>query len=230
MAPPTATAAPAATPTPSASPAATGSTPWRLAQSFVMDEGWAAVIGAAAGLAGAALGAIGGYFSGRAQARGTVEGVQLQLAGQRADALWQAEIDACALFMDVSNRASLKLEQLRTITRLEHEGEQQVLLRIYGLDSRDQLVGQLGVLQDECILRETALLLRVPSADADTVQGVGEALTLAIGSMLRWCAARINQADDEADQRRDAEAKLATYRQLLTQFRITTQRRFQRRA
>jgi hypothetical protein len=158
-----------------------------------MDEGWAAVVGAAAGLVGAALGAISGYVGGRAQARGTVEGVQLQLSGQRAEALWQAEIDACAHFVDACNRALFKLGQLLAIAELDHEQVQQ--LGIYGIGSRDQLLRELRDLQDVCTLREVELLLRMPSTEAESARAVGHALTLAADSMLRWCAARAGQTE-----------------------------------
>jgi hypothetical protein len=52
---------------------------------------------------------------------GTVEGVRLQLSGQRADALWQTEVDACALSVDVGNRALFKLGQLLAVAKLGSE-------------------------------------------------------------------------------------------------------------
>jgi hypothetical protein len=189
-------------------------------------EAWAAVVSAAAGLVGAALGAIGGYVSGRAQARGTVEGVQLQLSGQRTETLWQAEIDACAQFVDACNRALFKLVQLLAVAELDHEQEQQ--LSIYGIGSRDQILRELRDLQDECTLREVALLLRMPSTEAESARAVGHALTLASNGVHLWCAARVGQTEDEAGRHRDAREGLATYRQLLKQFTITAQQRFSR--
>ncbi|WP_217251918.1 hypothetical protein [Streptomyces sp. AC602_WCS936] len=189
-----------------------------------MSEGWVAVVSAAAGLVGAALGAIGGYFSGRAQARGTVEGVQLQLSGQQAEALWQAEIDACAQFVDACNRALFKLGQLLGVAGLDHEQEQQ--LSVYGIGSRDQLLRELRDLQDECTLREVTLLLRMPTTEAESARAVGHALTLAANGLHLWCAARAGQTEDEPDRRRDAHQGIVTYRQVLKQFTITAQQRF----
>ncbi|MET7701357.1 hypothetical protein [Streptomyces sp. NPDC005485] len=177
-----------------------------------------------AGLVGAVLGAIGGYVSGRAQARGTVEGVQLQLSGQRAEALWQAEIDACALFVDACNRALFKLGQVLAFGGLEPDQEAQ--LGVYGIGPRDQLVRELREIQDECALREVALRLRMPSASAKSARAVGHALTAAADSMLRWCAARVGRTENEPDWRRDAAAKAAAYRQLLDQFTTAEQQRF----
>lgn len=135
-----------------------------MAHCLAIDEGWATVVGTAAGLVSAALGAVCGYANGRAQARGTVEGVQLQLSGQRADVLWQAEVDACALFVDAGNRALFKLGQLLAVAELDAGQEQQ--LNIFGIGSRDQLLRELRDIQDECQLREVALRLRMPSTSA----------------------------------------------------------------
>lgn len=189
-----------------------------------MDEGWATVIGAAIGLAGAAIGAVGGYVGGRAQARGTVEGVQLQLSGQRSETLWQAEIDACAQFVDACNRALFKLVQLLAVAELDREQVQQ--LSIYGIGSRDQILRELRDIQNECTLREVALFLRLPTTEAESARAVGQALHMASNGVHLWCAARIGRREDEADRHREAREGLATYRQLLKQFTITAQQRF----
>ncbi|MGI5192264.1 hypothetical protein ACQEVY_01185 [Streptomyces sp. CA-288835] len=197
----------------------------RLAQSIAMDEGWATVVGAAAGLVGAALGAIGGYVSGRAQARGTVEGVQLQLSGQRAEALWQAEIDACAQFVDACNRALIKFRQLLAVAEFDHDQEE-ALLHSYGVDSRHQLLRELLEVEDECTLREVALLLRMPTSMADSARAVGNARNEAAGTTRQWHGARLDRADDEPDCHRVAFARVTTYGQLLNQFTSTAQQHF----
>ncbi|MEU2713873.1 hypothetical protein [Streptomyces sp. NPDC007205] len=189
-----------------------------------MNDGWAAVVAAAIGLVGAALGAVGGYVSGRAQARSTVQGVQLQLSGQRADALWQAELDACALFVDACNRALYKLGQVVAVSVLEADQAEQ--LSVFGIGSRDELLRELRGIQDECALREVALRLRMPSAMAVSARGVGHALTTATDGVYRWSAARAINAENEQDRNRDAQAKVANYRQLLNQFTIDAQERY----
>lgn len=193
--------------------------PAKVTQSVAMDEGWAAVISAAAGLAGAALGAIGGYVSGRAQARATVEGVQLQLSGQRADALWQAEIDACALFLDACNQALFKQAHLLALRQQNSEERQR--------ERADQLMIELQEISKEVTLREIALLLRMPSTEAERAAAVVTALSDAAESVLRWLSVARNGGQAESEQEYgDAKAKMATYGRLLRQFTVTAQQRF----
>jgi hypothetical protein len=190
-----------------------------------MDEGWAAIVSAAAGLIGAALGAVGGYLGGRAQARGTIEGVRLQLSGQRADALWQAEVDACAAFVDVCNRAMFKASQVVAIA--DFSPEQVERLRIYGVSSRDQLLTDLTSLEDECILRRAALLLRVPSPLAEEAADVGTALAEAAQGIYRWCGALSgDRVDDAAEWQQEALMRVAMYAQILRKFSTDAQKRY----
>ncbi|MGW0838874.1 hypothetical protein ACWD26_01680 [Streptomyces sp. NPDC002787] len=82
-----------------------------------MDQGNAAVWAAGIGVIGTTIGAIGGYLAGRAQGKATVEGVKLQLSGQREDALWQAEVDAFAALVDGFNEGRMQIGKTLT-TRL----------------------------------------------------------------------------------------------------------------
>jgi hypothetical protein len=189
-----------------------------------MDEGWTAVVSAGAGLVGAALGMIGGYIGGRAQARGTVEGVQLQLSGQRAEAARQAELDACAMFVDACNRGLLKLSHLRSIAELDDDQVQ--TLSVYGVGSRDEMFRELREIQDECLLRQTTLFLRAPVAFAHEAVAVRQAFAMTADGMMRWGAARAGRTEDEPEWRREALTRLSRYGQLLTQFSTDAQKRY----
>jgi hypothetical protein len=161
------------------------------------------------------LGAIGGYLSGRAQAPGTVEGVRLQLSEQRTEALWQAKTDACAQFVDAWHHA---LFDSRCI---------------YGTGSHDQLLKELPDLQDECALSEdecalseVALLLQMPSTEAESARAVDQSLTFGCQRGAPTVCSTCSQTDDEADRHREADESLATCRQLLRAFTAAAQQRF----
>ncbi|WP_369273859.1 hypothetical protein AB5J55_31555 [Streptomyces sp. R11] len=189
-----------------------------------MDEGWAAVSAAAIGVVGTVLGAIFGYLGGRAQARGTVEGVELNLSGQRADALRRAEVDACALFVDACNRALLKLSHVRSIAELD--GDQVHMLSMYGVGCRDDLLRELRDIQDECLLQQTTLFLRAPAAFALEAIAVRQSLATATDGMYRWLAARAGRTENEQEWRGEALARLSRYGQMLTKFSTDAQMRY----
>ncbi|MER5537403.1 hypothetical protein [Streptomyces mirabilis] len=189
-----------------------------------MDQTWAVMLGAGISIVSAALGAIGGYAGGRAQARGTVEGVELQLAGQRADALWQIEVDACTLYIDRCNQALFKIGQVAAIGGLE--ANQAETLAVYGIESRDEILGSLRSLQDECMLQEIALGLRLPPALAEGAKGVREALTSSTDALYRWCAARAGGTADEAERWRDLMDRTTVLRRGVGQFTSDAQTRF----
>ncbi|MFI6606862.1 hypothetical protein [Streptomyces sp. NPDC050507] len=64
-----------------------------------MDQGDAAVWAAAITGGVGAIGAVCAYAAGKAQARGMIEGVRLQLRGEREAAVWSSQRDAFAGFL-----------------------------------------------------------------------------------------------------------------------------------
>ncbi|MCX4988436.1 hypothetical protein [Streptomyces sp. NBC_00568] len=189
-----------------------------------MDQTWAVALGAIISIVSAALGAVGGYAGGKAQARGTVEGVELQLAGQRADALWQMEVDACTLYIDRCNQALFKIGQVVSIGQLE--ASQAETLAVYGIESRDEIIRSLRGLQDECMLQEVALGLRLPSALAEGAKGVRESLTSTTDALYRWCAARAGRTPDEAERWQDLIDRTTAFRRGVGRFTSDAQARF----
>jgi hypothetical protein len=167
---------------------------------------------------GTALGAIFGYLGGRAPTQGTVEGVQLQLAGQRAEAAWQAEVDACASFVDASNRALIKLGRAQGVAGLGPE---------YIQTSLDDLLEELREIQNECLLREAALLFRVPSTLTRKAKAMSHALSAASEGMHQWCAVRAGRTEGDVDQRsREALARNTLYGHRLAEFIADAQKRY----
>ncbi|MGW7610304.1 hypothetical protein ACWGKW_24095 [Streptomyces sp. NPDC054766] len=142
--------------------------------------------------------------------------MELQLAGQRADALWQMEVDACTLYIDRCNQALFKIGQVAAVGRLE--ANQAETLAVYGIGSRDEILGSLRSLQDECMLQEIALSLRLPPALAEGAKGVREALTSTTDALYRCGAARAGGTADEAERWRDLMDRTTALRQGVGQF------------
>ncbi|MEH0426617.1 hypothetical protein QBB34_09840 [Streptomyces stelliscabiei] len=193
-----------------------------------MDQGDAAVWAAGISIIGASIGAVGGYFAGRAQGRATVQGVRLQLSGQREDALWQAEIDAFAALVDGFNEARMQIG--KTLTLLDASSRELRYMAPHGFGSRDDAFVAMMHCVTRCVSLENALRLRtaVPYADAATeVRKALQAVTDAVGA---YASARLDRGRraDRAALRQTAYERMDVYRAALDAFVRTAQARFAR--
>jgi hypothetical protein len=185
-----------------------------------------ALLGAVISIASAAVGAVGGYVGGKAQARGTVDGVRLQLSAQRLDALWEREVEVCTLYVDQCNQALFRIGQVIAIGQLS--SDQADSLSVYGIGSRDEGLRNLRAAQDECMLREAALRILVPNDLAEHARAVGSSLTATAHALHWWCAARAVQAADQDEKWQVLETQLTNFRHTITQFTNLAQSWFSR--
>jgi hypothetical protein len=175
-----------------------------------------ALLGAVISMASAAVGAAGGYIGGKAQAHGTVEGVRLQLSGQRLDALWERGVEACTLFLDQCNQALFRIGQVIAVSQLSSDEADS--LSVYGIGSRDEGLRNLRVAQDEFMLREAALRILAPRELAERARATGSSLTATAHALHWWCAARAIGAADELEKRQALDTQLVIFHQEIAQF------------
>ncbi|MFE6817088.1 hypothetical protein [Streptomyces sp. NPDC057677] len=164
-----------------------------------MDQGDAAVLAAAiTGLVGIG-GAFAAFAAGKAQARGVVEGVKLQLSGQRDHELWVDQRDAYASFLagidDIRTRinivASAAVAECRDQVPPHGETYNDAVSRLDG-----QLTSILGVL--------SKLRLSIDAAEAESADQLTMQARFAKNAVVTWAARLRDQhpADVAAEQDR----------------------------
>lgn len=190
-----------------------------------MDQGDAAVWAAGIGVIGTAIGALGGYLAGRAQGRATVDGVKLQLLGQREDAVWQAEIDAYAAMIDSFNAARMQIAN--TFALFEAPRRDLSHMARFGFGTREEAFAGVIECAKACVSRENALRLRTAPSYADMATEVRKELNKVVEALQAWCIA--------VDRRRPAEqlkaqfnARMDSYRDALDCLVEDSQARFSR--
>lgn len=191
-----------------------------------MDQGDAAVWAAGISVVGAAVGAVGGYLAGRAQGKATVDGVQLQLAGQRQDALWQAEVDAYAALVTQFNLARMQLGD--AVALFEARGRDLRHLEGLGRGTREESFAALLECVKECVSKENALRLRTAPAYADVATDVRRALLEVTSAVQHWCVTRTGGPGNGALLRREVDTQMDTFRSALDRLVEDAQARFSR--
>jgi hypothetical protein len=177
----------------------------------------AALLGAVISLASAAVGAAGGFVGGVAQARGTVQGVRLQLSTQRLDSLWEREVEACTRLLDQFNQALFRIGQVIAVGQLTPS--EVSAMSVYGVSSRDEGLRNLRITQDECILRESALRILAPSEVSESARAVGNSLSLAATTLHLWCAAiALGNTQEATEKRRDLDVRVTDFRGQIATF------------
>ncbi|MFE7361490.1 hypothetical protein [[Kitasatospora] papulosa] len=129
-----------------------------------MDQGDAAVWAAAITGGIGALGAVCAYAAGKAQARGMVEGVKLQLRGERDSAVWLAKRDASAGFLTAVDLylSSFIHGQLTVSAHCEQQGA-----------AGDEAAGAVDAVKQrykELMLARASLRLSVDGSDLDLAE------------------------------------------------------------
>lgn len=190
-----------------------------------MDQGDAAVWAAGIGVIGTTIGAIGGYLAGRAQGKATVDGVRLQLSGQREDAVWQAELDAFAALIDQFNAARMQIGMV--VTHFEVSRREQRRLAPYGAGTREEAYVALTECVRELVARENALRLRTAPAYADAATALREQLVALMEPLRNYCVARA-RGRRVTSMRREFDEQMAAWRTALDTFVEEAQARFSR--
>ncbi|MFE0414292.1 hypothetical protein ACWF8U_22500 [Streptomyces olivaceus] len=151
----------------------------RFCENLSMDPGvatvWAAGMAVAGTVLGGAIGAVGGLLAGKAQARGTLDGVERQLAGERDFALWSARREAFASFLSTIEHLRVTFNHAVELAEAHYiEGRNTVTQGRAAWESLEQ--------QHKDLLRALATLrLSVESSDVDEA----EALTDLAGSLVK---------------------------------------------
>ncbi|MFF3959844.1 hypothetical protein ACFYY1_42835 [Streptomyces sp. NPDC001890] len=186
-----------------------------------MDAGWATVVGAVIGTGGAVLGAVGGFLAGKAQAKGTVEGVRLQLAGQRLDMQWQARRDACGALIGLYYKALLQFVSTWRLSQYDHERPPHLV------DADEaklqEALGELRQRTEEVIMLKTAYQLTVPPGEEDKAEAVRLAYDATWRALAAWNAGRLSPPHRRALIRQEFEDALASYRASLAEFTAQAQ-------
>ncbi|MFH0243608.1 hypothetical protein ACGRHY_14540 [Streptomyces sp. HK10] len=174
------------------------------------------ITGAWIALGGAALGGLGGYLAGRAQAKGTVDGVKLQLLGQREDALWQAERDAYARLYSQFNQARIEIGHLIGLYELDRGAAR--ALATAGTGSREEALATLQSTIKECWYQECLLKLSAPSEHARIAAGVRDELSNVMNVLHPWCATRAAGRGEADSLKTELDQRMAAFREALDRF------------
>ncbi|MFJ4916071.1 hypothetical protein [Streptomyces sp. NPDC088726] len=181
-----------------------------------MDQGdaavWAAGIGAVSALAGVAV----GYLAGRLQAKATVDGVKLQLAGQRNEAIWQAKVDAYAAVVAEFNQTRMLIAQFVALLDAGRGAARH--LREFGYGTREEAAGALTEGVKACVFQENVLRLRVSASEADAVTDVRIALSKVVDASWPWAVARAGGPGNAAELKREVDQRMDGFRNLLDAF------------
>jgi hypothetical protein len=187
-----------------------------LAQSGCMDQGDAAVWAAGIGVVGTVIGAIGGYLAGRVQGKATVDGVRLQLTGQREDALWQAEVEAFAALVAQFNTARLQIGNVAALC--DATRRERTHLATFGFGTPEQAFAALTECFKEVVTRENALRLRTAPAYADAATEVRERMIVVLDALRDWYLAREARSRHTAARRQEFDDRMDSFRTALDAF------------
>ncbi|MEW2254994.1 hypothetical protein [Streptomyces sp. NPDC047869] len=191
-----------------------------------MDQGDAAVWAAAISAVSTVVGGLGGYLAGRAQGRAAVDGVKLQLDGQREDAVWQAEVDAFAELVAQLNTARMQVGNAVALCDADPDALQN--LERLGFGTRENVQPVLTGSLRACLAAENSLRFRTEPAYADRATEVNQALSDVVSAVVLWGAARMDGVEGTSALRSDCDAKVAVFRSTLSHFIEDAQGRFAR--
>ncbi|MBK3630528.1 hypothetical protein JHN59_38180 [Streptomyces sp. MBT49] len=188
-----------------------------------MDQGDAAVWAAGISIIGTTIGAVGGYLAGRAQGKATVDGVRLQLVGQRTDTLWQAELDAVAAYIDQLHHSGIQLAVL--MSRLSNTPTElrQLAPSDPGASLREAMQ-ELDASITSCYAKMVSLGLRTSPENAASGEAVFQKLYLALSPIEQWVGALGTESDPTA-YRQEAEERSRVFSAAMNSFIRDTQAR-----
>lgn len=155
-----------------------------------------------------------------------MEGVKLQLEGQREDAVWQAELDAFAALIDQFNAARMQIGNV--VALFDATQRERRHLASIGFGTREEAFAGLTACVKEVVSRENALRLRTAPAYADAATAVRERLMEVMEPARAWCVAREERARGTASLRQELDARMDTYRAALDSLVEDSQGRFSR--
>ncbi|WP_405459731.1 hypothetical protein OG786_21000 [Streptomyces sp. NBC_00101] len=147
-----------------------------------MDQGDAAVWGAAITGAIGAIGAACAYAAGKAQARGMVEGVKLQLRGERESAIWLAQRDASAGFLTAIDLFQTSVVHAQGVIS-QHFLQQTA--------TQEEVASAATTAKQhyrELLLARAAMRLSVSGDDADAAEDLTDDATEFLDKFLEYCA------------------------------------------
>ncbi|MFE2559886.1 hypothetical protein ACFXGT_28450 [Streptomyces sp. NPDC059352] len=171
-----------------------------------MDQGdaavWAAAITGCVGVGGA----VAAYLAGRAQAKGVVEGVNLQLAGQRDHELWVDQRDAYASFLSCIESIRTAIDMAIRATVLDREERTPPQGETWS-DAMDQLDMQFKAIQGlQSKLKMSVDGPEIEQADLLTIQA--RVARTAVGE---WSHAVSAYLDDEDDRWAEMTAAITDF-------------------
>ncbi|PJN24047.1 hypothetical protein [Kitasatospora sp. CB02891] len=177
-----------------------------------MDEGVAAVVGAAIGIVGASLGAVGGWLGGRAQSRGQVDAMKLQLQASQDDALWTGRRQALARLLASHEELRSLLASMAVAIASGRDGEQLVGATRAELDQRYVTLVYQGVAAG------AEARLWVPDARLQIAAKASDDRGEAVEAMNRWRNA-VDHGSPEASRFYDEVTRaMLNYRATLQNF------------
>ncbi|MFB7360261.1 hypothetical protein [Streptomyces gardneri] len=160
-----------------------------------MDQGDAAVWAAAiTGLVGIG-GAVAAFAAGKAQAKGVVQGTQLQLDGQRDHALWVDQRDAYAAFLAAIDGIMTTINIAVSAVAAESED----LVPPHG-ETYGEAIGRLDGQLKEILGVLSTLKLSIDESEADTAEVLTIHARSAKSAVVTWAWCVDQQRDDIAEK------------------------------
>ncbi|RKN07413.1 hypothetical protein [Streptomyces radicis] len=149
----------------------------------------ATLVGVGIATAGTVGAGVLGFLAGRTQARSMLDGVRVQLAGQRQYAVWQARYDAYLAFLVAMDDVRRAIGDVRRIEELRFRGSGSG----QGLgEARRDLDGFIDALQ----LRRSTLGLTLDGAEVDRAERIQATAHHAVARLDAWLlAARVEELD-----------------------------------
>lgn len=157
-----------------------------------MDQGDAAVWAAAITGAVGVVAALSAYGAGKAQAKGVVAGVKLQLSGERDFALWTDRRDAYAAFHSSLEAVRMSVVHVRDLTVAHVEGSSPPVAESYS-DAR----GHVNERFKELLSRKSTLQLSVDSPEVDIAGLLTITAQTAVWQLDDWVDAALGHEGTE---------------------------------
>ncbi|MFD7110993.1 hypothetical protein ACFWAF_12440 [Streptomyces microflavus] len=147
-----------------------------------MDQGDAAVWAAAITGGVGAIGAACAYAAGKAQARGVIEGVRLQLQGEREAAVWSSQRDAFAGFLTAIDLFQASVLHAQGV--IEQHFQQQTATGNEATSANEAAKQRYR----ELLLARASMRLSVSGEDADTAEDLTELATEFLNKFVEFSA------------------------------------------
>ncbi|MFD6629143.1 MULTISPECIES: hypothetical protein [Streptomyces] len=154
------------------------------------------------------MGALSAYGAGKAQAKGMVAGVKLQLSGEREFALWTDRRDAYAAFHSSLEALRRSVGHAAGLTAAHLEGLPPPVAESYA-DARAQTNERFM----ELLSRESTLRLSVDSPESDRAGELTSLAQVAVGQLDDWVDAALSHRPSEEVQWRELQSMMARLEQ-----------------